>query len=294
MLDENLPIDDIEVDDEDFSGGEEDLLAAIKSLKESEEEDDEPVVEDKEETPTEEEDDESEKEVIEEDEEVEEEPPTKKKQSKEENAKFAAQRRQAEIDKQVQAKLDELKKQSPEFQLAKELSDRYGKPIETIMAEMKEAALLEEAKEAKIPVDVLRRQRLAEEKSAELERQLNQLRYESWETKIKADGEKIKGEYTMLTDNDVEEAVSYILTTAKNVDMPLEQAVYALHGKKIVEALAKGKVQDELANQSGRKKKTPVTPSGGKTKQVTSLSSDEAYIAKQFGMTAEEYNKYKN
>jgi hypothetical protein len=97
-----------------------------------------------------------------------------------------------------------------------------------------------------------------------------------------------------LTHEDIDSATDYILNVAKNVELPLEDAVFAVHGRKIVEGLAKGKVQDELANASGRKKKTPLPPKNGKQTKVITLSADEQAIARAFGMTDEEYNKYKS
>jgi hypothetical protein len=64
-----------------------------------------------------------------------------KVQSKEDNAKFAAQRRQQELEARVQAELDKLKAESPEFKLAQQLSKQFGKSPEEIMAEMQEEDL---------------------------------------------------------------------------------------------------------------------------------------------------------
>ena len=98
----------------------------------------------------------------------------------------------------------------------------------------------------------------------------------------------------MLSQSDIDEAVSYILHEAQNVDIPLEKAVYAVHGEKIINALAEGKAQDKLAQESGRKKKTPLPIKGGKTSAKTATVTDEErYIAKQMGMSVDDYLKYK-
>ena len=102
----------------------------------------------------------------------------------------------------------------------------------------------------------------------------------------------MKQEYSFLTDDDIQEAVDYILNVAQNVDLPLEHAVFAVHGKKIAEALANAKLQEQLAADSGRKK-TPVTPKSGKTSQTRTATAEERYIAKQLGMSVDEYLKYK-
>jgi hypothetical protein len=296
--------DEVDDDEEDYSGGEEDLMSAIKSLQESEEdeeedesdeEDDEDDSEDDDDDEDYDDEDEDEYEDDEEEEdEEEEELTTKKKQSKEENAKFAEKRRQSEVKKRVEAELERLKNESPEYKLAKTLSDKFGKPVEQIMAEMEEAALVEESKQSKVPLEILRNQKAANDRADQLERQLNELKFQSWQTQINADRAKLEKQYPVLESDDLDLAVDYILNTVKNVDLPLEQAVFAVHGKKIIDSLANAKVQDKLANESGRKKKTALPVGNGKAKSTKQLTSDEAYIAKQFGMTAEEYNQYKN
>jgi phage I-like protein len=162
------------------------------------------------------------------------------------------------------------------------------------MTDMRETALQKEADESKVPVEVLRKQRDAEIRANDLERQINNIRFEQWQGKIKADGEALQKEFAFLTQEDLDSAKNYILNTAKNVDMPLEDAVYAVHGKKIVQNLAKSKVQDDLATQSGRKKKTPLAPSNGKPAKATgTLTAEEKYAAKMFGMSEAEYLKNK-
>jgi hypothetical protein len=299
-------VDDIEVESEDYSGGEEDLFSAIRDLKNQVEEDDaededeyddepeedEEEYEDEDEDEDFEDEDEEDEEYEDEDEEEEDEP---KVQSKEENAKFAAKRRQQELERRVQAELDKLKQESPEFKLAQQLSKQFGKSPEEIMAEMAEEELKREAEATKIPIDRLRKERETESKVSQLEAQLNELRYQAWQTQIDADKQALQTKYSMLSDDDMDAAVDYILTTVQNVDVPLEQAVYAIHGQKIIEALAEQKIQDNLAKEGGRKRKTPLTPTNNsKPSKVTKLTADEQYAAKVFGMTDEEYEKYKS
>jgi hypothetical protein len=293
--------DDIENESEivdDNLDIESELIAAIQKLN-SENPSDEDLEDDneseEEELDESKEDDEQDEDLEDEEEEEDTTPAnTGKKQSKEENARFAKERREKEFNDRLQAEIAKLKQEAPEFKLAQQLSDMTGKPVDQIMTDMRESALQKEAQEAKIPVEVLRKQREAEEKASELERQIHTIRFEQWQSKIQADGEKLQKEFAFLTQEDLDVAKSYILNTAKNVDMPLEDAVYAVHGKKIVQNLAKGKVQDELATQSGRKKKTPLAPNNGKPSKVSgTLTAEEKTIAKAFGMTDEEYLKYK-
>jgi hypothetical protein len=297
-LDLQLFADEVD-DDEDFTGGEDDLISAIRSLKDEVEDEPEPEDEPEDETPEDEpEDEENEDEDPEEDDELEdedEEEDEPKVQSKEDNAKFAAKRRQQELESRVQAELDKLKQESPEFKLAQQLSKQFGKSPEEIMVEMQEEDLKREAEATKIPIERLRQERETADKVNLLETQLNELRYQAWQTQINSDKQALQTKYPMLTGEDMDNAVDYILTTLKNVEVPLEQAVYSLHGQKIIEALADQKVQENLAKESGRKKKTPLSPNTTKKSQkLIELSADEKYAAKVFGMTDEEYSKYKS
>jgi hypothetical protein len=309
-LDLQLFADDVD-DDEDFTGGEDDLISAIRDLKtqvdeddaedeeyddESEEEYDEEEYEDDPEDEEEYEEDEDEE--VEEDEDDEEYEDDEEEdtgvQSKEDNAKFAAQRRQRELEARVQAELDKLKQESPEFKLAQQLSKQFGKSPEEIMAEMQEEELKRESEATKIPIERLRQERDTADKVNQLEAQLNDLRYQAWQTQINSDKQALQTKFPMLTGEDMDNAVDYILTTLKNVEVPLEQAVYSLHGQKIIEALADQKVQENLAKESGRKRKTPLAPNTTKKAQkLSTLSADEKYAAKVFNMTEEEYEKYK-
>jgi hypothetical protein len=308
-LDLQLFADEVD-DNEDFTGGEEDLVSAIRDLKTQVDEDDaedeeyedesddevedEDEYEEDEDEEFEDEDEYEDDEETDEDEEEYEEEDEPKVQSKEDNAKFAAQRRQQELEARVQAELDKLKAESPEFKLAQQLSKQFGKSPEEIMAEMQEEDLKREAEATKIPIERLRQERETADKVNQLEAQLNELRYQAWQTQINSDKQALQTKYPMLTGEDMDNAVDYILTTLQNVEVPLEQAVYSLHGQKIIEALADQKVQENLAKDSGRKRKTPLAPNTTKKAQkLTTLSADEKYAAKVFGMSEEEYEKYK-
>jgi phage I-like protein len=162
------------------------------------------------------------------------------------------------------------------------------------MVEMQEEDLKREAEATKIPIERLRQERETADKVNQLEAQLNELRYQAWQTQINSDKQALQTKYPMLTGEDMDNAVDYILTTLQNVEVPLEQAVYSLHGQKIIEALADQKVQENLAKDSGRKRKTPLAPNTTKKAQkLINLTADEKYAAKVFGMTEDEYEKYK-
>lgn len=219
----------------------------------------------------------------------------KREQSKEENAKFAAQRRQQqEIDKQVAEKLEALKLSSPEYQLAKTVADMSGVTPEVALQQIKEAQLVEQSQKTGIPIEHLKAQEATNNKVTSLETEINNLRFQAWDSNIKAETIRLQAQYKMLTAEDFEAAKNYILNTARNVNLPLEDAVYAVHGKKIIENLANSKVQDKLADESGRSKKTPPAPKNGKASKTITATADERYVAKQMGIKIEDYLKYKN
>lgn len=218
----------------------------------------------------------------------------KREQSKEENAKFAAQRRQQEIDKQVAEKLEALKLSSPEYQLAKTVAEMSGVTPEVALQQIKEAQLQEQSQKTGIPIEHLKAQEATNNKVTSLETEINNLRFQAWDSNIKAETVRLQAQYKMLTAEDFEAAKNYILNTARNVNLPLEDAVYAVHGKKIIENLANSKVQDKLADESGRSKKTPPAPKNGKASKTITATADERYVAKQMGIKIEDYLKYKN
>lgn len=290
-------VSDVQDKDDVATSGEEDLIAALKSLNQQNFDEEEPVDNEEEPVDNEEnsEDEETENQEGQEDEEVlaeEDQKPKKKVQSKEENARFAAMRRQREMEQKIQAEIERLKQEAPEFQIAHTLSEMYGMTPEELLQQLQEAKLQKEAQEKGVPIEFLRERLLEQQRLNQLEEELNRLRFQQWQSRIEAESLKLKQEYNFLTDDDIQEAVDYILNVAQNVDLPLEHAVFAVHGKKIAEALANAKLQEQLAADSGRKK-TPITPKSGKTSQTRTATAEERYIAQQLGMSVDEYLKYK-
>lgn len=222
----------------------------------------------------------------------------KKVQTPEENAKFAEMRRQQQIEQRVQEELAKRMQETPEAKLAKQLSDMYGQPPEVIMAQLKERQLQAEAQRTQVPVEVLRQQQLERERQvaqqAQQAERLQQLEYQLWETRINSEKASILKDYTgVLDQQDVDSAVEHMLVNLKNPNLPLDQVVFALHGKKIADNLREQARQEALAEVSGRAK-NPVAPTGGgKTSSSPVLSEDEMYVAKKMGISAEDYIKYR-
>lgn len=288
-------VSDVQDKDDAATSGEEDLIAALKSLNQQNFDDEDENVDDNEEEVVDKNEDNTDDQVeenVDDQQEAEDQQPKKKVQSKEENARFAAMRRQREMEQKIQAEIERLKQEAPEFRLAQTLSEMYGMTPEELVQQLQEAKLQKEAQEKGIPIEFLRERLLEQQRLNQLEEELNRLRFQQWQSRIESDSLKLKQEYNFLTDDDIQEAVDYILNVAQNVDLPLEHAVFAVHGKKIAEALANAKLQEQLAADSGRKK-TPVTPKSGETSQTRTATAEERYIAKQLGMSVDEYLKYK-
>jgi hypothetical protein len=215
----------------------------------------------------------------------------KPKQSAEENAKFAEARRQKAIDDRVQAELKRLQEESPEFKMAKTLSEMYNQPVEVIYQQLEEARIAKQAEQMKVPVEYLKQLETEKQERLKLAEQLNQLQFEAWTNRMAQEETQLKTEYPMLTDDDMIEAKTFLLQRIGR-DAPLDQAVNALFGKKIIQSLKQSTKNETLAELSGRKKGA-LPPQGGKAAQSFDLSADELYIAKQMKMTPEEYHKYK-
>lgn len=265
------PIEDFFTDDDDGDDVPEDTVDDSEESEESEEPEPEPE-NDGEEEPDDQED-------------VQNQDDQKPVQSPEENARFAEQRRQ----RQLQQMLENM----PEYQLAKQLSDLYGLPPEQLLEKVKEEQIRKQAKEQNVPIEFLREQQRIKEENMRTHQELMELKVQLWKSEMDRQSADIKKQYPVLSDEDIQQARLYILETLKNPDIPLEQAVFALHGKKIAEGIKNLSKQDALAEVSGRKRNSVVNTPTGKSNKAVVLTDEERYFAKQFGMTEEEYAKYK-
>jgi hypothetical protein len=218
---------------------------------------------------------------------VEEEP--KQVQSREANARFAEQRRQQQLEQQLQDRLH----QSKEFQTTQLLAEMYGVPQDELYDKLYEAKLSREAQEQNVPVEYLKEREQLRQQQQSLQEQLNSLMFQQWQGRVDTEKAQLKSQFNMLTDDDLESAAYYMLNDLKRTDLPLENAVFALHGAKILGGLKNTAKNEALAEVSGRKK-SPLPVKGGKTQtDSVSLSDEERYVAKKFGLTDKEYYKWK-
>lgn len=278
--------------DMDFENIIKSMMQQAEQIDEQDQQDDQGNEDNLEDDTDEQDGDSLEDEQDEEDEEQEEQPePNKEKQQTPEERKAqAAARRQREFDARVQAELDKRMTDLPEMKVARELAQLYNttpdKMLEVVRnAELDRQAQLQ-AQRDNVPVEVVKR-------TLSLEQELNQLKFQQWQTKTEAQRPQIMKDFPMLTEGDVNAAIVYQVQVLKQPDMSLDQAVLALHGKKILDGLKKNAQQEVLAEKGGRKKSALPMQGGGKSSTSVALTPDERAVARGFGMTDEEYLKYK-
>jgi hypothetical protein len=228
----------------------------------------------------------------EEEEEVEEEyeePSSKKQQTPEENARFAEMRRQSIIDQRVKEELTN----SVEYRTAQILSEMYGVTPEQLYQKIEEGRVARQAEEQGIPLEVARSLEQYKNELGTYQQKLQQLEFQSWSSQVDAQANEIKKQFPMLTDDDLHDSKVYLLQTIRNPNMPLEQAVFALHGAKITNAYRSNVRNEVLAEVSGRKKGA-LPPQTRKASTAQSLTQDEALAAKALGVSIDDDLKFKD
>lgn len=223
----------------------------------------------------------------------------KRVQTPEENAHFAEQRRQRE------AKIAEnALKASQEYQIVQMLARMSNKTPEQLMQDLRAAEVQADLQRQGLPPEqalaavpqVLSERQRAEQAQArvqELETTNIQHEFEKWQNRMATEASAIKTNHPYLTDEDIEQARGYILGTLKNPNVPLEQAVYAVHGQKISQEQRKLIRTEVLAELSGRKGNSPLPPQGGSGSSTEVLTSDERFAAKALGLSDSDYLKWK-
>jgi hypothetical protein len=217
----------------------------------------------------------------------------KKVQTPEENAKFAEQRRAQQVERRVQEELAKLQSTNPAFKLAQTLEKLYGVPVDQIQAKIEEGMIAEEAKQRNVSPEQVRQERNEVAARTQTQAELSIAQFQLWNHRIDAEAIPLKQNLPMITDEDVMSAKAYMIDVLKNPNLPLEQAIYAVHGSKITQSLQSMAKNDALAEVSGRAANS-LPPSGGKGAQPTILTDEEKWVAKNiFKMSEEDYAKYK-
>lgn len=225
--------------------------------------------------------------------------PERKVQTPEENARFAEERRQRQAEERAAAALEKLKQEDPAFQTAKLLEELYGAPITQIQAQLQQERVKQMAAQQGISVEAAQTienekeaVRRAKEEAAQAQHEVTQLQFEKWTSRVEQEGIQLRKQYPVLTEQDIFEATNYMLNTLQNPNLPLDQVVHAVHGTKLTEAIKQQAKNEALAEISGRKQ-TPIPPQGGKPAAAETLTDAEKYVAKQMGLSEEEYIKWR-
>lgn len=216
--------------------------------------------------------------------------PQKPVQTPEDNARFAEQRRQQQLEERARQLAEERLKQSPEYQLAELVKQQTGLPLDQALKQIQQAALQRQAEAQGVPVEVLQRIQEAENRAQTVEQQLQQVQFNAWMQRIEAERSSLKAKYGFLEDADLDTAREHMLTVMRNPEIPLEQALMATHGQKIVDHYREQARQEALAEISGRKP-SPLSPQGVRqdSPNAVELTDDEKYFARQFGLKESDY-----
>ena len=282
---EPMSLEDYQLDESDYD--ESDLIEEEGDMEvEAEEEEEQVFEEDNEETYV----DENEEQQFEEEQQ---ETEFEQQQTPEQNAYYAEQRRQNLVEQRVQQELERVRQQSPEFQMAQMLSEMYGMPVEQLYQQLQEAAIAKKAEEQGVPIEVMRQLNAYEKQQAELQEQLNFMQFQNWNNRVSEEAKQMQNQYPMLNEQDIEQAKLYLLETLQNPEIPLQNAIFALHGDKIANSLKELAKQEAMAEISGRKK-GGLPPQSMKTSDRQTLSDEERYVAKMMGISEDDYIKYKS
>ena len=219
--------------------------------------------------------------------------PEKKVQTPEENAKFAEMRRQQQMEQRVQEELNKRLADSPEMKAAKLLSEMYQVPPDQLYQKLEEARLQKEAQERNVPIELLKERQEFRNQTQQLQEQLNQMRFQNWQARMEREKAEISTKYSMLTPEEIDDSIQFMLSDLKNPELPLENVIFARHGVKIADKLREIARNEALAEISGRAK-SPLAPQSTKTADpATTLSEEERYVAEMMGLSEKDYLKYK-
>jgi hypothetical protein len=174
------------------------------------------------------------------------------------------------------------------------LAKQYGTTPDVIVKQLQEQELQKQAEQQGVPIEHLRETQELKETTKRQQDQINQLLFQQWRSQIQVESTTLlsKPEFSMLSQEDMDAAANHMLTKLKANDVPLEDVVYMLHGRKIIEGHKQKTEQEILAKESGRSKK-PLAPNNRKPSETQTLTDEERYVARQMGLSDDDYLKYK-
>jgi hypothetical protein len=223
------------------------------------------------------------------------EPEDKPTQTPEENAFYAEQRRQqqeAQRQREFEEQFVQKAQETPEFKVAQLLAAQYGVPVEQMLQQLEESQLEQQAQQQGVPVEFLKQQQETQRQMETLQNQIKEMEFKNWMATQEAEAVKIKSEYPFLTDQDINDARHFMLNDLQTTNMNLSDAVFAKHQPKIIAHLKEQAKQEALAEISGRKA-NGTAPNVSQSSPESQLTLEERAMAKNLGISEEEYLKYK-
>jgi hypothetical protein len=225
--------------------------------------------------------------------------PGKRVQTPEENAYFAELRRQREAAQrqaEMMRQLELMRQSMPETQIAQILSQQYGVSPQEILHRLQEAQLEQEAQQLGITPQQLRYQKQQEaylrQQQQIIAQQQQFVQMQSLLNRLQAEGAEVRQKYPTITPDDLTEAVIFMYEH-NAMHLPLEHAVRAKFADKLFAADREAAKQEALAKVSGRINNGIKAPQGKAPSSAVTLTPEERYFARKFGMTDEEYVRYK-
>lgn len=220
--------------------------------------------------------------------------PEKKVQTPEENAYYAEMRRQQQAA-QRQMEIQQHLVQTPEYQLAQLLQQQYQMTPDQILSRLQQEQLAKEAEQLGVHPQQLAWQRQQEQQLAQQQQAMREyqqlLQVQQFMQRMEREGQELLNQYPQLTPNDLTDAVIYMYENQVG-HLPLADVVKARYADRIYSVNQHQAKQQALAEVSGRTKQAIRPPQGKAPATGSALSPQEAYFAKQFGMTPEEYRKW--
>lgn len=220
-------------------------------------------------------------------------------QTPEQNAYFAELRRQREAQQRAfeeQQRIEALRQQMPEVQLANMLAQEYGVTPEVMLQRIQQERIAKEAQQRGITPQQLmferQQQEFAMRQQQMLQQQQQLLQVQSLVSRLEREGMEVRSKYPTLTPDDLTEAVIYGHQN-NALHLPLESLVRMRHADKLYAVDANTMRQEALAQVSGRMTSGIKPPQGKAPSSATTLNETEAYFAKKLGIRPEDYAKYK-
>lgn len=148
--------------------------------------------------------------------------------------------------------MEEQFKNSPEYQVAQQLSQMYGKPTDQLLQELRDAQLAQQAQQMQVPPELLRQQQA-------MQARIEQMEQEQMKRRFQEQYMTFKDKYPNVPDTDLNQAISYMarMHGAGYEDFTLEDAYRTTPSyAKVLEEQIRQQVLESM------KQPNPLAPTG--------------------------------